>query len=60
MPARILKAVELVPVDHMDEVLKKALVLADPDSLFKPVPPLVAPDAVYAPPEPVGAEIQAH
>ncbi len=60
IPARILKAVELVPVDHMDEVLKRALVLDDPESLFKEVPPPVAPEAVYVPAEPPGAEIQAH
>ena len=60
IPARILKVVDLVPVDHMDEVLKTALVLDDPDSLFKPAPPLVAPDAVFAPVELPTAEIQAH
>ena len=60
IPARILKAVELVPVDHMDEVLKKALVLDDPDSLFKPVPPPMPSEAVYVPAEAPGAEIQAH
>jgi ATP-dependent Lon protease len=55
IPARILKAVDLVPVDHMDEVLKKALVLDDPENLFKAVPP-----PVYVPPEQAGVEIQAH
>jgi len=35
IPARILKALEIVTVDHMDEVLKRALVLEDPESLFK-------------------------
>ncbi len=60
IPARILKAVELVPVDHMDEVLKTALVLDDPESLFKEVSPPVAPEAVYVPSEPPAAEIQAH
>jgi ATP-dependent Lon protease len=60
IPGRILKAVELVPVDHMDEVLKKALVLDDPDDLFKVVPPPVAPESVYVPSEPPGVEIQAH
>jgi ATP-dependent Lon protease len=60
IPARILKAVELVPVDHTDEVLKKALVLDDPDSLFKPALPPVAPESVFVPPEPPGVEIQAH
>jgi len=48
IPARILKAVELVSVEHMDEVLNKALVLADPESLFKEVPP-APPEAVFLP-----------
>jgi ATP-dependent Lon protease len=60
IPVRILKAVDLVSVDHMDEVLTKALVLDDPDSLFKPAPAPVAPESVYVPAEPPGAEIQAH
>jgi len=34
IPATVLKAVELVLVAHMDDVLKRALVLSDPDSLF--------------------------
>ena len=49
IPARILKAVELVSVDHMDEVLKKALVLDDPESLFKAVPPPVPLEPVFMP-----------
>jgi ATP-dependent Lon protease len=40
----ILKSVNLVLVSHMDQVLKKALVLADPDGLFKRgAEPTVAP-----------------
>ncbi|MGH7197591.1 MAG: S16 family serine protease, partial [Candidatus Omnitrophota bacterium] len=35
IPSTILKSVNLVLVSHMDQVLKKALVLTDPDSLFK-------------------------
>lgn len=35
IPATILKSVELVLVSHMDEVLKKALVLKDPEELFR-------------------------
>jgi ATP-dependent Lon protease len=35
IPATVLKGVELALVSHMDEVLKKALVLDDPESLFK-------------------------
>jgi len=35
IPATVLKGVELSLVAHMDDVLKKALVLDDPDRLFK-------------------------
>jgi ATP-dependent Lon protease len=59
IPGRILKAVELVSVDHMDEVLKLALVLKDPENLFKAVPPPVPPESVYMP-APEQGEIQAH
>ena len=37
IPASVLKTVELEMVSHMDQVLKKALVINDPDSLFRPV-----------------------
>ena len=60
IPARILKSVELVSVDHMDDVLKKALVVDDPESLFKtPAPP--APEPAFLTAEVPGVEeIQAH
>jgi ATP-dependent Lon protease len=35
VPPTILKTVELIPVSHMDEVLRKALVLDDPDSFLR-------------------------
>jgi ATP-dependent Lon protease len=35
IPSTVLKGVELSLVGHMDDVLKKALVVDDPDSLFK-------------------------
>jgi ATP-dependent Lon protease len=35
IPSTVLKTVELELVSHMDQVLKKALVIADPDSLFR-------------------------
>jgi ATP-dependent Lon protease len=38
IPATVLKGVELSLVSHMDEVLKRALVLDDPESLFKKGP----------------------
>ena len=36
IPPKILRAVELVLVDHMDEVLKRAMVLDDPDHFLSP------------------------
>jgi ATP-dependent Lon protease len=34
IPAKILKKVELVPVQHMDEVLKEALIIGEGEELF--------------------------
>jgi ATP-dependent Lon protease len=39
IPATVLKTVELELVSHMDQVLKKALVIDDPDRLFRTLPP---------------------
>ena len=36
IPQQVLKSVSLIKVDHMDQVLRHALVLSDPDSFFKP------------------------
>jgi len=36
IPPKILNSVELVPVEHMDEVLRRALVLDDPDHFLGP------------------------
>jgi len=36
IPKRILKKVELIPVAHMDDVLKKALVLGEGEAFFVP------------------------
>jgi ATP-dependent Lon protease len=35
IPEQILKDVEIVPVEHVDEVLRVALAVDDPDSIFK-------------------------
>ncbi|WP_297056416.1 S16 family serine protease, partial [Thermosulfurimonas sp.] len=40
IPPKVLKNLRLVMVEHMDEVLKEALVLEDPEKLFRDVPPL--------------------
>jgi ATP-dependent Lon protease len=36
IPQQVLKNVTLIQVEHMDEVMRHALVLSDPDSFFKP------------------------
>jgi ATP-dependent Lon protease len=36
IPARILRQIEIVPVEHMDQVLKEALILKEGDELFAP------------------------
>jgi len=63
IPANVLKTVELVLVDHMDAVLRRALVLTDPEQLFKkraPVPVEQAvPPAFPAKPEST-ADVVAH
>ena len=38
IPAPILKNVTLIQVEHMDEVLRQALVLQDPEAFFKAKP----------------------
>lgn len=38
IPATVLKSVELELVSHVDDVLKKALILDDPNSLFRHAP----------------------
>jgi ATP-dependent Lon protease len=60
IPKKILKDIKIILVDHMDQVLKNALVVEDPDSLFKKVEesPVVesAPSkGVFPPPPPTPA-----
>jgi ATP-dependent Lon protease len=61
IPARILKVVELVPVDHMDEVLKLALVVDDPENLFQEAkPPVPTTEPTYVPEGERAPTLQAH
>jgi len=59
IPARILKVVELVPVDHMDEVLRLAMAVDDPESLFKRPPPVPA-EPAFVPEGEQPPTLQAH
>ncbi|MEW5912688.1 MAG: endopeptidase La [Thermodesulfobacteriota bacterium] len=45
IPPRVLKAVELVPVEHMDQVLAQALAVEDPAAIFseRPAPYAIPP-----------------
>jgi ATP-dependent Lon protease len=54
IPAPIMKGVTLVMVEHMDEVLKHALVLADPDAFFAHKPVAAAAFAAEEKPEEIG------
>src|SRR5262249_42008448 len=50
IPSVILKSVTIEPVEHMDHVLRKALVLEDPEAyLRKPVEPAAAEEIAPAP-----------
>ena len=41
IPKRVLATTRVVLVEHMDEVLREALVLSDPDAVFgKRIPPM--------------------
>ena len=39
IPMKIRRELTIIPVDHVDEVLRHALVLADPDAFFRKVEP---------------------
>jgi ATP-dependent Lon protease len=54
IPPKISKSIEIVLVEHMDEVLRKALVLEDPDRFLLPTPP-----KMEAPPMEIPTEVMA-
>src|SRR5208283_381318 len=47
IPPQVLKGVTLIMVEHMDDVLKHALVLADPDAFFSQKAPAPSPAARF-------------
>jgi len=49
IPKKILKEVKIVPVDHMDDVLRNALLVDDPTSLFKGKDEALLPPPVQKP-----------
>jgi ATP-dependent Lon protease len=46
IPANVLKTVELVLVDHMDAVLRRALLLDNPEELFRKKAPPPVPEPI--------------
>ena len=55
MPRRVLKATRIVLVEHVDEVLREALCLSDPDAIFgKRVPPMEYVNGKLVTPRPHG------
>ena len=48
VPANILRAVNVEPVDHLDEVLRNALVLAEPDEFLATDDPEDVKDAIFS------------
>ena len=58
IPQKVLKAVELVPVESMDDVLKEALAVDDSDTIFQQkAEPYCIPQT---PAEPASGEVTAH
>jgi ATP-dependent Lon protease len=54
VPTVVQRSIEIIVVNHMDEVLRRALVLDDTDGFLKPRHPPVPPDAfVPSPSQPV-------
>jgi ATP-dependent Lon protease len=55
IPNRILKAIEIIPVENIDEALEKAIILGEGESLF------IKPDPAFMPTQTkTGPEITAH
>jgi ATP-dependent Lon protease len=57
--AKVLKSLEIFPVESMDDVLRQALVLTDPEKLFKELPDGEA-RPFYLEEVPVPSEVVAH
>jgi len=63
IPAVILKSIQIELVEHMDQVLRKALVLEDPENYPKKVEPpaeAVPPAAFQAPVPPDAPDVVTH
>ena len=50
IPMKIRRELQIIPVDHVDEVLRVALVLSDPDGFFRQQAPGAATGSPPAPP----------
>jgi ATP-dependent Lon protease len=55
VPARVRQRLEIVLVEHMDEVLRQALTIPNPDDFFRKLPRLPPPEPPPLPPAPAEA-----
>jgi ATP-dependent Lon protease len=51
IPAKILKQIEVITASHMDDVLSRAIVLQDGETLFKEEPEEIVPPELLPKPE---------
>lgn len=60
IPEKILEEINVEMVEHMDDVLKKALLISDEKELFRDAPPVQSQPVLFETPEPTAEEIRTH
>jgi len=60
IPEKILQEIEVELVEHMDDVLRKALTVSDDAELFKEPPSVTPQQVLFEPPEAASDEIRTH
>ena len=60
IPEKILQEINMELVEHMDDVLRKALTITEDAGLFKEPPPAPSPPVLFETPDPISDEIRTH
>jgi ATP-dependent Lon protease len=60
IPEKILQEINIELVEHMDDVLRKALTITEDAGLFEEPPPAPSPPVLFEPPDPISDEIRTH